>query len=174
MVAGELQFRANNGHSSLAVRLGSPQSLGSEDGQRGAGQAAARETPGHKTFIGRIERGFDFLGYHFGTDGFTVAAKTIEHFVARAIRLYEQEPGEADASARLGSCVPIQTKKPSSCSSKVGGEVEDEIFKHVRTRPEKVIPVIVGKPPFADAFNAPVVEQKSFHHYTYRIASDQA
>ncbi len=45
-----------------------------------------------KTFIGRIERGFDFLGYHFGPDGLTVAAKTIERFVARAIRLYEQEP----------------------------------------------------------------------------------
>ncbi len=55
-----------------------------------------------KTFVGRTERGFDFLGYHFGPEGFTVAAKTIEQFVARAIRLYEQEPGEADASARFG------------------------------------------------------------------------
>ena len=48
-----------------------------------------------KTFIGRIERGFDFLGYHFGPDGLSVAKKTVENFVARAIRLYEQEPGEA-------------------------------------------------------------------------------
>ena len=32
-----------------------------------------------------------------------MAKKTIERFVARAIRLYEQEPGEAEASARLGS-----------------------------------------------------------------------
>ncbi len=55
-----------------------------------------------KTFIGRIERGFDFLGYHFGPEGLTLAAKTIEQFVARAVRLYEQEPGEAVASARLG------------------------------------------------------------------------
>ncbi len=30
-----------------------------------------------KTFIGRIERGFDFLGYHFGPDGLSVAKKTI-------------------------------------------------------------------------------------------------
>ena len=58
-----------------------------------------------KTFIGRIERGFDFLGYHFGPEGLTLAAKTIEQFVERAIRLYEQEPGEADASARLGEYV---------------------------------------------------------------------
>ena len=43
-----------------------------------------------KIFVGRTERGFDFLGYHFGPEGFTVAAKTIEQFVARAIRFYEQ------------------------------------------------------------------------------------
>ncbi len=55
-----------------------------------------------KTFIGRIERGFDFLGYHFRPHRLSVAAKTIENIVARAIRLYEQEPGEACASARLG------------------------------------------------------------------------
>ena len=31
-----------------------------------------------------------------------MAVKTVEQFVARAIRLYEQEPREALASARLG------------------------------------------------------------------------
>ncbi len=30
-----------------------------------------------KTFIGRIERGFDFLGYHFGPDGLSVAKKIV-------------------------------------------------------------------------------------------------
>ena len=47
-----------------------------------------------KTFIGRIERGFDFLGTHFGPEGLTMAARSIEQFVERALRLYEQEPGE--------------------------------------------------------------------------------
>ena len=55
-----------------------------------------------KTFIGRIERGFDFLRYRFGPEELSVAKNTIENFVARAIRLYEQEPREALASARLG------------------------------------------------------------------------
>lgn len=50
----------------------------------------------------RIERGFDFLGYQFGPEGLNVALKTVEKFVERAIRLYEQEPEEALASARLG------------------------------------------------------------------------
>ncbi len=55
-----------------------------------------------KTFTGRIERGFDFLGYHFSREVLTMAKATIQKFVARAIRLYEQEPGEAEASARFG------------------------------------------------------------------------
>jgi hypothetical protein len=55
-----------------------------------------------KTFIGRIERGFDSLGYHFSRGGLRIAKATIERFVERATRLYEQEPGEAFASARLG------------------------------------------------------------------------
>ena len=44
-----------------------------------------------KTFIGRIERGFDFLGYHFSPAGLTVAAKTIANFIEKASRLYEQK-----------------------------------------------------------------------------------
>jgi RNA-directed DNA polymerase len=44
-----------------------------------------------KTFIGRIERGFDFLGYHFSRPGLTVAAKTIANFIEKASRLYEQK-----------------------------------------------------------------------------------
>jgi hypothetical protein len=31
-----------------------------------------------KTFIGRVERGFDFLGYHFGPDGHSLVKKTID------------------------------------------------------------------------------------------------
>jgi Reverse transcriptase (RNA-dependent DNA polymerase) len=43
-----------------------------------------------KTFIGRIERGFDFLGYHFSPAGLSVAKKTIDNFIEKAFRLYEQ------------------------------------------------------------------------------------
>ncbi len=41
------------------------------------------------------------LCYHFGPDGLSVAKKTIENFVAYAIRLYEQELGETEASVWL-------------------------------------------------------------------------
>ncbi len=60
-------------------------------------------TPPGKTFIRRIERGFDFLGYHFSPDGLRVAETTIEKFVERATRLYEQE--RPDGPSALGMYV---------------------------------------------------------------------
>ena len=58
-----------------------------------------------KTFIGRIERGFDFLGYHFSRTGLTVAKATIEKFVERAARLYEQDRKAPLSPSRLGQYV---------------------------------------------------------------------
>ena len=43
-----------------------------------------------KTFIGRISRGFDFLGYAFTPAGLEVAPQTVERCVERVSRLYEQ------------------------------------------------------------------------------------
>jgi len=43
-----------------------------------------------KTFIGRISRGFDFLGYAFTPAGLEVAPQTVERCVKRVSRLYEQ------------------------------------------------------------------------------------
>ena len=43
-----------------------------------------------KTFIGKIERGFDFLGYRFGAAVLQLAQATIAKFVEQATRLYEQ------------------------------------------------------------------------------------
>ncbi len=40
-----------------------------------------------KTFIGRAERGFDFLGYHFSPDRLTLAMGTLRRFVERIARL---------------------------------------------------------------------------------------
>ena len=56
-----------------------------------------------KTFIGRIERGFDFLGYHFGPAGLAVAKQTIANFIEKATRLYGQERRAAPAASPGGS-----------------------------------------------------------------------
>jgi len=54
-----------------------------------------------KTFIGRIERGFDFLGYHFSPAGMKIAAKTIANFIEKASRLYEQKRSAVSAATAL-------------------------------------------------------------------------
>ena len=59
----------------------------------------------HKTFIGRIERGFEFLGYHFRPEGLGVASKTLANFVARVRQLYEQEREKPSGSSTLGDYV---------------------------------------------------------------------
>src|SRR3989449_7055799 len=59
----------------------------------------------NKTFIGRVEKGFDFLGYCLWPDRLTVAQATVERFLARVTRLYEQEQGRPLRSAPLGSYV---------------------------------------------------------------------
>ncbi len=58
-----------------------------------------------KTFIGRVERGFDFLGYHLTPDRLTLARATWERFVERAHRLYEQERGKPEGFPQLGAYV---------------------------------------------------------------------
>ena len=55
-----------------------------------------------KTFIGRIEKGFDFLGYHFCREGLSVAEDTVERFIEKATRLYEQEQGKPEGLPLLG------------------------------------------------------------------------
>jgi hypothetical protein len=53
-----------------------PAAQGGGAGRCGRGARGLERHP-DKTFIGRISKGFDFLGYHFGPDGLTVA-KAIE------------------------------------------------------------------------------------------------
>ena len=49
------------------------------------------ETHPDKTFIGRIARGFDFLGYHFSRTGLRVARSTLRKANEHIFRLYEQK-----------------------------------------------------------------------------------
>jgi RNA-directed DNA polymerase len=55
-----------------------------------------------KTFIGRTEKGFDVLSDHFSPEGITVAAATVQRFVACATRLYEQERRKPEGFLLLG------------------------------------------------------------------------
>ncbi|AOW77631.1 hypothetical protein A3Q34_12680 [Colwellia sp. PAMC 20917] len=44
-----------------------------------------------KTFIGRIEKEFDFLGYRFGEEKLTISKQTLENHIRRLTQLYEQK-----------------------------------------------------------------------------------
>jgi len=50
----------------------------------------------------RVEKGFDFLGYHIIPECLFLANKTVYNLIAHASRLYEQEPREPNDSSRLG------------------------------------------------------------------------
>jgi hypothetical protein len=52
-----------------------------------------------KTIIGRIARGFDFLGYRFTATGLAVAKQTVERCKEQVSRLYEQ----GAAASRIGT-----------------------------------------------------------------------
>ncbi len=59
-----------------------------------------------KTFIGRIEKGFDFLGYHFSRKGLRLAGKTMTNALEKLHRLYEQKktaPPETGSAVDLGA-----------------------------------------------------------------------
>ena len=44
-----------------------------------------------KTTIGRINNGFDFLGYQFGQEKITVSKRTLQNHIRRITQLYEQK-----------------------------------------------------------------------------------
>jgi len=44
-----------------------------------------------KTFIGRVEKGFNFLGYHFSREALQLANITVRRHVDRMNQLYEQQ-----------------------------------------------------------------------------------
>jgi hypothetical protein len=47
-----------------------------------------------KTYIGKIEKGFDFLGYRFEPRGLGLALGTLKRFKERITQLYEQGADE--------------------------------------------------------------------------------
>jgi len=55
-----------------------------------------------KTFIGRTEKGFDFLGYRLSSKGIRVARQTWERFAVRMARLQERERTGRSPPGALG------------------------------------------------------------------------
>ena len=64
-----------------------------------------------KTFIGKIEKGFDFLGYHFSRQPLKVAEKTVEKHVLQIVRLYEQLRKKKATSNEMASSLGLYVKR---------------------------------------------------------------
>ncbi len=54
-----------------------------------------------KTYIGKIKKGFDFLGYHFNGNRLTVAKKTVEKHVLHWRQLSEQQKKKKATSEEM-------------------------------------------------------------------------
>jgi hypothetical protein len=64
-----------------------------------------------KTFIGKISRGWDFLGYHFDGKHLTVAAKTVEKHVLHYRQLYEQLRNKKATSDEMALALSLYIKR---------------------------------------------------------------
>ena len=86
--------------------------------RRGSNGDRGLEKHPERTFIERIERGFDFLGYHFSPKGLTAAKETLKPFVSRTTRLYEQ-------SGKFSRFLPAWVIRQTFASVAVGGSNTD-------------------------------------------------
>jgi RNA-directed DNA polymerase len=64
-----------------------------------------------KTFIGKISKGWDFLGYHFDGEHLSVAAKTVEKHVLHYRQLYEQLRKKKATSIEMASVLGWYVKR---------------------------------------------------------------
>jgi hypothetical protein len=78
-----------------------------------------------KTFAGRIERGFTFLGYWITEKGVTgVAPSAVDGFRERVARLYEQDAPPEQIRRRIGQYVQRWKRWVSSGVRDVSGSFE--------------------------------------------------
>ena len=68
-----------------------------------------------KTFIGRIAKGFDFLGSRCSPDGLRVATKTLANVVVRMRQLYERETEGCLRPAPCVTCDDGCGRSPQAC-----------------------------------------------------------
>ena len=82
-------------------------------GESWGGDKAVEKDP-DKTFIDRITKGFDFLGYSLEAKGLSVAPKTLANFLDRMTQLYEQGADHR----RIGQYVRMARLRKTNCQIK--------------------------------------------------------
>ncbi len=64
-----------------------------------------------KTFIGKIEKGFDFLGYHFSREPLKIARITWQKHALHIIQLYEQLRQKKATSNEMAASLGLYVKR---------------------------------------------------------------
>ena len=109
--------------------------------------------------MGRSEKGFDFLGYHFGPQGLSLAEQTIDNFLEKARRIHERgsETSENEELSdymkrwhrwtRSGlSAVPIDRKRYLEIVGKGPWVVRNHVHQAEKSRWPMTCTVPVGSP----------------------------
>jgi hypothetical protein len=87
-----------------------------------------------KTFIGKLEHGFDFLGYHFSRHALQLAAATVSKHVETLHRLYEQQIRKKASSAELAKVLgQYRQRWRRWCTAGLGDVVKPAAFWTERT-----------------------------------------
>jgi hypothetical protein len=89
----------------------------------------------YKTFIGKILKGFDFLGYHFDGKHLSVAAKTVEKHVLHYRQLYEQLRKKKATSIEMASVLGLYvTRWQRWVAAGLQGIKIGVFYEHIRER----------------------------------------
>ncbi len=65
-----------------------------------------------KTFIGKVEKGFDFLGFYFTKEGLSVSKKSVRKFAKNIVLRLTVHSGSDD-----GKITPVRRMQNSDCSN---------------------------------------------------------
>jgi RNA-directed DNA polymerase len=88
-----------------------------------------------KTFIGKISKGWDFLGYHFDGEHLSVAAKTVTKHVLHYRQLYEQLRMKKATSIEMASVLGLYvTRWQRWVAAGLQGIKIGVFYEHIRYR----------------------------------------
>jgi RNA-directed DNA polymerase len=95
-----------------------------------------------KTFIGKISKGWDFLGYYFDGKQLTVAAKTVEKHVLHYRQLYEQLSNKKATSDKMALALGQYVKRWQRWVAAVLQGIKIDVYEQI---PHQQVPIQIER-----------------------------
>jgi hypothetical protein len=95
-----------------------------------------------KTFIGKISKGWDFLGYYFDGKQLTVAAKTVEKHVLHYRQLYEQLSNKKATSDEMALALGQYVKRWQRWVAAVLQGIKIDVYEQI---PHQQVPIQIER-----------------------------